>query len=227
MTDIPSGSADDYSYERPVEQEQPRESIVVSFLRGVRSITEALLFGLLLFLAIRFAVQTYQVEGGSMLPTLQTGERVFVNKMSFFRWDQLPFLAKNEPEQYVFGTPARGDIIVFNIRRGDTEQTLVKRVVGLPGENVSIHDGRVFIDDHPLVEPYLTEITSCVGHCQENLSNGTYFLMGDNRGGSLDSRSFGPVPGESIVGKVWAIYWPVRNVTLVGHDRPTLALSSP
>lgn len=205
------------------EGQEPRESAFLKVVQGVRSTLEAVLFGILLFFLIRVGVQTYQVEGGSMLPTLTTGERVFVNKFSYFHWDQLPWVTKKEDPDYVFGRPQRGDIVVFNVRRGNSQQTLVKRVVGLPGERVTIRDGKVLINNQPLTEPYITEATSCGGYCDLVVPNDSYFLMGDNRNGSLDSRSFGPIPARSVIGKVWAVYWPIEQVTVVHHDRPVVA----
>lgn len=226
MTGAPIEPFHEVSADPSPLEEQPAESIWLKLVQGIRSIAEAILFGVLLFFVIRFAVQTYQVEGGSMLPTLETGERVFVNKLNYLRWDRVPLVKRKEESSYIFSRPARGDIVVFTIRRGELEQTLVKRVIGLPGEEITIHDGRVFINNQPLYEPYLTELTSCVGNCHLVVPADAYFLMGDNRGGSLDSRSFGPVPAHNIIGKVWAVYWPLEHLALVNHDRPVVAATA-
>ena len=112
--------------------------------------------------------------------------------------------------------PKRGDVIVFH-HWVPTEPDLVKRVVGLPGERVEIQKGTVYIDGEKLDERYLTGAHSTGSmECIPNsvsciLQEGQYFVMGDNRGGSSDSRQWGPVPIEEIVGELWFVYWPFNR----------------
>jgi signal peptidase I len=145
-----------------------------------------------------FVVQTFFVPSGSMLPTLQIGDRMLV--------DKLP---------WVVDDIQRGDIVVFRRTPGDTTTDagdLVKRVIGLPGETISSKGDVVYIDGRPLREPWLPTL---VGLCQQSAFNitkqvvpaGHYFVMGDCRGNSEDSRFWGTVPSSYIVGKVFVVIW--------------------
>jgi signal peptidase I len=128
-----------------------------------------------------FFVSVLVVRGHSMLPTYQTGQVLLVNKLS-----------------YLAGAPERGDVVAMFFP-GEIEKRFVKRVVGLPGETVLIRDGYVFINGEQLAEPYLAVVT--VPELERTLSAGEYFVMGDNRQSSSDSRAWGPVPESFIVGK--------------------------
>lgn len=144
-----------------------------------------------------FLAQATRVYGQSMEPNLHTNQRLIVEKVS-----------------YHFHGPQRGDIVV--LRRPDQSEgdLLIKRVVGLPGEEVSIRDGLVYVDGLPLDEPYL-----------ERDSGGNYgpvrvpplhvFVLGDNRDASNDSRVFGPVHRNEILGRAWLSYWPPEEIGLV------------
>jgi signal peptidase I len=142
-----------------------------------------------------FVVQAFYVPTGSMLPTLQPGDRVVVIKFGY--------------------TIQRGDIIVFRRAAADTDTQaadLVKRVIGLPGETISSLGDTVLINGRPIAEPWLPELT---GACYESAFNipktkiaaGHYFVMGDCRRLSYDSRYWGTVPAGNVVGKVIAIAW--------------------
>jgi signal peptidase I len=170
-----------------------------------------LVIALLLAVGVRtFVAQMFYIPSGSMLPTLQIGDRIVVDKLSY----------------HLHGV-ARGDIVVF--RRPPLERVdyadLVKRVIGLPGDTVSSTDGRVYIDGRQLSEPWLPDplpLTSPSPLPQGfSLSHpfvvpaGQYFVMGDNRTDSEDSRYFGPVSGQLIVGKMALIVWPLSNSTWV------------
>jgi len=143
-----------------------------------------------------FLAQATRVYGQSMEPNLHTDERLVVEKLS-----------------YRFHGPRRGDIVVLHDPSGGPE-LLIKRVVGLPGERISMSDGRVYIDGVALVEPYLS---------QDTLGSGkswlvpplTVFVMGDNRNASRDSRVFGPVSLDQIVGRALFRYWPPTEVGTV------------
>ena len=149
-------------------------------------------------LFIMFLYQPVRVEGTSMLPRLENSDRLLINK----------YVYHLEPIH-------RGDIVVFRYP-GDEERSYIKRVIGLPGDRLRIIQGQVWINGHPLSEPYvpaafrddrsLTEITIPPDH---------YFMMGDHRSISSDSRDFGPVDRELIYGKAVFVYWPARDAGVV------------
>ena len=159
-------------------------------------------------LLIVFVVQPVKVEGTSMLPHLHDGERIFVNKFlySLEGWPS---------EGYSVGRPIeRGDIVVFWYPR-DPSKSFIKRVIGLPGETVRIDtDGKVFIDGTPLDEPYLAKAYSSAPQrtMVKQVKEHRYFVMGDNRDASNDSRKWGLVPEKYIYGKAWFRYWPLDQV---------------
>jgi signal peptidase I len=186
--------------ERPLKK--PRES-------GASLIWETLqtlvLAGLLIVFFRAFIFQNFVVEGSSMYPTLMQGDRLIVSRLS-----------------YIFGEPDRGDIIVFQYPF-DPQRDFVKRIIGLPGETVAIQNGQVFINGQPLPdEPYVSN------HSNDNygpvtLSEEEYFVLGDNRTGSSDSRSWGPLQAHFIIGKAWFIYYPFDRFTFIQH--PDLELT--
>ena len=154
------------------------------------------LFAMLIAAGLRvFVVQSFFVPTGSMVPTLQIGDRIIAVKIGY--------------------TIHRGDIIVFRRPPGDTTTTdshLVKRVIGLPEETISSRGATVLIDGKPLKEPWLPALTSSCVESAENIPTtkiapGHYFVMGDCRGNSVDSRRWGTVPASYVVGRVVVIMW--------------------
>lgn len=139
-----------------------------------------------------FVVQTFFVPSGSMYPTLQVGDRILVQKLGF----SLP----------------RGAIVVFDHPKHDLEgplnEDLVKRIIGLPGETIWSKGNTVYIDGKPLVEPWLPRGT-VLGQpvSRQKIPNGYYFMMGDNRSNSYDSRDWGPIPRDTIIGRVFLVVW--------------------
>ncbi|MFQ5576984.1 MAG: signal peptidase I, partial [Anaerolineae bacterium] len=126
-------------------------------------------------------------------PNLHTDQRLVVEKIS-----------------YKLHAPRRGDVVVLKVREG-AHELLIKRVIGLPGETVEIRNGRVFVDGAALDEPYLAQPTR--GHYGPVYIPPLHlFVLGDNRGASNDSRSFGPIAMKNVVGRAWFSYWPVEDV---------------
>ena len=182
--------------------------------RGYRSLIEwtVILMAVFLFtLVLRsYVVQSFYIPSGSMLPTLQIGDRIIVDKVSYHLHD-----------------PHRGDVVVF--ARPPLENQayadLVKRVIGLPGETISSNHGTVYINGKRLSEPWLISGPSSFSgalpggdeHPQYDLPGpvkipaGSYFVMGDNRTNSEDSRFFGPIPRSLIVGRAVAVVWPLGH----------------
>ncbi len=182
-------------------------------------ITETLVLALLIFLAVRTVVLNFRVDGLSMEPTLNTGEMLLVNRQMYSHFDVngvlnvLPFVERDgESEFYPFHPPQRGDIIVFDPPIGAIDKPYIKRVIGLPGETIAIHDGGVYIDGERLDEGYLgTTATRWPGrpdNFELVVPEGHIFVLGDNRNNSTDSRSFGPVSEDAIIGRAWIAYWP-------------------
>ncbi len=154
-------------------------------------------------LVVVFVVQPVKVEGTSMLPRLHDGERIFVNKMVYYGFPPLD----------------RGDIVVFWYPN-DPDKSYIKRVIGMPGESVQLREGHIFINGRELLEPYLDP--------QRNVTQGStqpvqvkphyYFVMGDNRDNSSDSREWGLVPEKYIYGKALFRYWPLRDASIIRHE---------
>ena len=178
-----------------------------------KELLEAAMIGMVLFIAIQAALVNFRVEGSSMQPTLLPGHYLMVNKLVYFQLDThrlgmiIPFWQPTDPgEVYLGRTPRRGDVVVFDYPE-DPRRQFVKRVIGEPGDRISIDDGRVSVNGTPLGEPYLTQLGRSSMHTVA-LDDDEYFVMGDNRRGSQDSRHWGPLPSDHIIGKVWAVYWP-------------------
>ena len=143
-----------------------------------------------------FVVQTFFIPSASMEPTLMIGDRILVDKLSYH------LHAVHRGDIVVFGTPP-------NENAGPNVKDLVKRVIGLPGDKISSQGGRVWINGKPLSEPWLPPGTVTTGIEPQTVPTGKYFVMGDNRSNSQDSRFFGPIPGKLIVGRVVIRIWPL------------------
>lgn len=173
----------------------------------VREFTEALVLAVVLFLALQISFQNYRVEGTSMAPTIGSGEYLAVNKLAYLEFDVgrlarlIPFWdAEGEKKKFVFSDgPERGDIVVFTRLEG-SERNYVKRVIGLPGEDVSIYRGIVYINGKYLEESYTRVYLESETRKYGILGDGEYFVMGDNRPFSNDSRMWGVVLLDDIVG---------------------------
>ncbi len=156
---------------------------------------ETILLALVLFLAINALSARVRVENVSMKPTLEEGEFLLVNRVA-----------------YTFGQPSIGDIIVFHAP-GASDMDYIKRVIGLPGDQVRITDGIVYVNNQPLYEPYIAESPRYTGTW--DVPQNEYFVLGDNRNNSSDSHMWGFVPHEDIVGRALLIYWPLSEITLL------------
>lgn len=171
-------------------------------LRLVREALETLLLAVVAFALIRLAVQNYRIEGPSMEPNLHQGQFLLVNRLAY-RLEQ----------------PERGDIVVFR-HPGSRRRDLIKRVVGLPNEQLEIVRGQVWINGKRLDEPYIPEPGS-YSHPPTAIGPDQVFVMGDNRNNSSDSRRWGSLPLSNIIGKAVFCYWPPQLWGPVQHQRPT------
>jgi signal peptidase I len=148
-----------------------------------------------------FVFETYFVPSGSMYPTLHVGDRIIVDKLSVD-----------------FGTINRGDIVVFKAPKkvatacGDAVADLVKRVIGLPGDNLTSKGNTIYVNGKALKEnwPHIEPLGTAIGKI--HVPAGDYFMMGDNHPPSCDSRSWGFVPKSSIIGKVFLRIWPLSRI---------------
>jgi len=163
-------------------------------LKPLRDIAETLLPAVLIAIVINlFLAQATRVYGQSMEPSLHSDQRLVIEKLS-----------------YRFHGPRRGDIVVLKLPERSTE-LLIKRVIALPGERIEIRDGSVYVDGVLLDEPYLSQNTAGVMPSQV-VPPFHVFVLGDNRRASNDSRAFGMVPLDHIVGKAWVRYWPLGQL---------------
>ncbi len=165
--------------------------------RFLLDLLETLVLSVLLFVGINAVSARIRVDGYSMEPTLHSGEFVIVNKLA-----------------YKIGAPNYGDVIVFQYPR-DPEQEYIKRVIGLPGDQVRITSGQVYVNDQPMDEPYIAAAPNY--HDQWVVPEGALFVLGDNRNNSSDSHNWGPVPLEYVIGKALVVYWPPGDWGLIDH----------
>ena len=188
----------------------------------LRELLEAIILAVVVFFVIQISVQNFRVEGRSMQPTLEDDDYLMVTKAAYFKIDMqrlarlVPFWDVAEPEEKYLPfshPPERGDVVVFHAP-STPPKDFVKRVVGLPGETVEIKDGRVHINDVPLSESYLPISRPLDSMDAVELDTDEYFVLGDNRPSSNDSRDWGPVPLTDIIGKVWFVYWPWSKLPL-------------
>lgn len=174
-----------------------------------REYVEAFVIAILLALFIRtFIVQAFKIPSGSMLPTLQIGDHLLVSK--FIYGIKVPFSGTT---LIPIKSPERQDVIVFKYPK-DKSVDYIKRVIGLPGETLSIRSKRVFINNKPIDDPHARYTSNGIlsGSPRDNLSpitipEGKFFVMGDNRDNSHDSRFWGFVDQQDILGKAFIIYW--------------------
>jgi signal peptidase I len=150
------------------------------------------------FMIITFLYQPVRVEGTSMQPELRDQDRLFINKFA-----------------YRFESISRGDVVVFHYPR-DPEKSYIKRVIGLPGDSLRIDDGRVYVNGQRIDESYVPKRYRDARSMPEIVvPQGEYFVMGDHRSISSDSRDFGPVDRDLIYGKAAFIYWPADNMGVI------------
>lgn len=160
-------------------------------------ILETIVLAVVLYLGINALSARVRVDGFSMIPTLQNGEYILVNRLA-----------------YKTGQPARGDIIVFSLP-ADNGQDLIKRVIGLPGETVHVSDGSVTINGVKLQETYIAQDPLYFGDWI--VPEGNLFVLGDNRNDSRDSHQWGLLPLENVIGKSVLIYWPQSEWQIINH----------
>ena len=201
MSDTDQGES--FAIEADGDDEQGGSTSLATLGRGAKAFFDwalVVVIALVVALGVRtFLLAHFVVEGSSMYSTLETGDRVFVNKVSYRLHD-----------------PNRGDVVVLHEIRGTTERDLIKRVIAVGGEEVEMRSCEVRIGGQLLLEPYLDPTVVTPGNCGGDFGpilvpEGTVFVMGDNRAGSQDSRTLGPVLLDDIVGRAFVVFWPRSN----------------
>ena len=182
----------------PVGPSTPKKrSVVGALMHWLRD----LLFSVVLaVIVILFLYQPVKVEGTSMMPTLDDQERIFINKFVY---------------RFHFEKIDRGDTVVFWFP-GDPSKSYIKRVIGMPGDRVEVRDGNVIVNDHTLVEDYVPQEYRDQSEMRPTtIGPDEYFVLGDHRSSSNDSRTWGMVPRRYIYGKAVFIYWPLDKMGLL------------
>jgi signal peptidase I len=167
------------------------------FYELLRELGETLLIAGMLFLAVNLFTARIRVEGGSMEPSLHDGEFVVINRLAY-RWND----------------PQRGEIIVFRFPL-DPERRFIKRIIGLPGDTVTVNEGEVLVNNLPLQEPYVSAPPRYDGTW--TVEDGHVFVLGDNRNNSSDSQNWGSLRTEEIIGKAIIVYWPLGDLGVIPH----------
>jgi len=184
------------------------KSVYDSFWRSagefIVEIVKVVIISLAIIIPVRyFLIQPFYVKGASMEPNFYDHEYLIIDEIG-----------------YRFTQPQRGDIVVFRYPK-DPRQYFIKRIIGLPGETIKIKDGRVFVVNAEHAdglaideELYLPETVKTAGNKEVQLAADEYYVLGDNREYSLDSRNFGPVPARLVIGRVWLRGWPFDRITV-------------
>ena len=179
----------------------------------VRELIETVILALMIFLALQISIQNFRVEGPSMQPTLEEGQYLIANKLVYLRFNPsslrslLPFVDDGDDEDvFAFHPPRKGEIIIFRFPR-DPSRDFVKRVIAVPGDTLEVQGHVLYVngvalDNAPVSTAQEKNVPSVV-------PPDYYFVMGDNRRSSLDSRDWGPVPSDLLIGRGWVSYWPL------------------
>lgn len=194
--------------DKDIQIQVPEEDAQGSLWGEARLLLRDLIFALMIAaLVLVFIVQPVKVEGTSMLPRLHDGERIFVNKLIYY--DEYRWAPRIE----------RGDIVVFWFP-DDPSKSYIKRVLGLPGDTVEVHEGIVRVNGRDLDESYLDSRLNLLHRSQPPVyvRPNYYFVMGDNRDNSSDSRIWGLVPKKYIYGKALFRYWPLSSASVIHHE---------
>jgi signal peptidase I len=181
--------------ERRLEREKKTRKAGVAELILTAVVAFVLVFGF-----VRpYVVEAYRIPTESMVPTLEVGDRVLANKFV-----------------YRFTEPERRDIVVFDSIDEDDDQTLIKRVVGVAGDEIQLQGGVLYVNGEEQEEPYLNDADQSRGFYGPTVVPEDHiFVMGDNRGNSADSRVFGPLPLENLKGEAFMRFWPVSKVSTI------------
>jgi signal peptidase I len=178
-------------------QPEPVTEQPTNWKRFVLDILETLVLAVVLYFGINAVSARVRVDGFSMRPTLQDGEYILVNKLA-----------------YQFSEPVRGDIVVF-VFPINPEEDLIKRIIGIPGDSITIQDGVLTVNGVVVQEPYINAPPAYNGTWQ--VPEGELFVLGDNRNDSRDSHQWGLLPIGNVIGRAVLIYWPPEDWQVINH----------
>ena len=169
-------------------------------MSAFREIIITVLVAIVITFLLHFGIEARSVHYSCMLPNLEEGEYIMVDKVI-----------------YHFSDPERGEVIVFwPPEELGSANPFIKRIIGLPGDTIEVKNGKVFIDDIPLEEEYLKEPFHYTVSSRR-IPYGEYFVLGDNRNNADDSHVWGTLPRQNIIGRAWFIYWPLNRCRMVKH----------
>ena len=195
----PSEPRSEVPASRQEEPHQDRQAVKKKLPLPLDFLIQLLVILAVVFGFVRpFVMEAFWIPSGSMIPTLEIGDRVFVNKFI-----------------YRFTEPERGDIIVFE-SVDNSDEDLIKRVVGVPGDKIAVRGGKLFVNGEPQKEPYTNKkLSDRSSYAKTTVPKNHVFVMGDNRANSADSRVFGPLPEKNIEGEAFLRFWPPDRIGLV------------
>lgn len=199
----------DSHYPEPISQDEVTQPVRKRpvWAGFALELLQTILMAVILYFLIDTVVGRVRVENISMQPTLHEGQFILVNKLA-----------------YRIGDFNRGDVVVFHYPRNPQED-YIKRIIGLPGDQVSIQDGQVFVNGQKLEEPYIASPPQY--NNTWNVPEGQLFVLGDNRNQSSDSHSWGFVPTDYVVGRALVVYWPLDDLKLLNQTPSVSAASEP
>jgi signal peptidase I len=181
-----------------------------------REVLETVVLTVVIFFLVKSTVQHFRILGNSMEPNFHSEQLILVNKAAFFHFDVNPWLrlipfvsAEGQNVIWPFGEPKRGDVVIFEYPK-DPTQDYIKRVIGLPGDTVEVRNGVTYVNDKAIDEPYIRD-KPVANYPRTVVPPYHLFVMGDNRNGSSDSRSWGALPIDRIIGKAMFVYWPFKS----------------
>lgn len=185
-------------------------------LGGIAETLDVVILALVMFLCVRFVAHNYIVDGASMVPTFEDSDFLIVNRLAYRSFDFSWVPGVDDDNWRPFGSPQPGDVVVFAYQQSPTERDFIKRVIAVEGQSVEITDGTVYVDDVPLVEPYIAQAPTAE-FPRTVVGPGMLFVLGDNRNNSFDSDDYGPIEADTVVGRADLRYWPLSRLGMVEH----------
>ena len=195
-------------------------------LAGLAETLEVIALALIMFVAVRSVAHNYRVEGASMAPTFATNQLLIVNRLAYRGLDLGWLPGADGLAIQPFGTPRRGEVVVFIGQAKPVERDFIKRIIGVPGDIVEVRDGRVRVNGVAYEEPYILA-PPAYAYPSAVVPPGKLFVLGDNRNNSLDSHLIGMVSQSIVIGRVDLRYWPFAAAGLVRAEFGTPVGTTP